>query len=72
MILPTGLYITESDISFRKAGGYTWIMNNKQGHGTDINHTESKEMQHREVFTLGFDHGTTPHNATYAYIIAPG
>ena len=29
-------------------------------------------MQHREVFTLGFDHGTTPHNATYAYIIIPG
>ena len=29
-------------------------------------------MQQREVFTLGFNHGTNPRNATYAYIIAPG
>lgn len=29
-------------------------------------------MQQREVFTLGFNHGTNPRNTTYAYIIAPG
>ena len=54
-------------------GGRIYLNNEQQtGSWYDINHTESKEMQHREVFTLGFDHGTTPHNATYAYIIAPG
>ncbi len=54
-------------------GGRIYLNNEQQaGSWYDINHTESKEMQHREVFTLGFDHGTTPHNATYAYIIIPG
>lgn len=54
-------------------GGQIFLNNEQQaGSWYDINHTESKEMQHREVFTLGFDHGTTPHNATYAYIITPG
>lgn len=54
-------------------GGRIYLNNEQQaGSWYDINHTESKEMQHREVFTLGFDHGTTPHNAAYAYIIIPG
>ena len=54
-------------------GGRIYLNNEQQaGSWYDINHTESKEMQHREVFTLGFDHGTTPPNATYAYIIIPG
>lgn len=54
-------------------GGRIFLNNQQQtGSWYDINHTESKEMQREEVFTLGFDHGTVPHNATYAYIIAPG
>lgn len=54
-------------------GGRIFLCNQQQtGSWYDINHTESKEMQQREVFTLGFNHGTNPRNATYAYIIAPG
>lgn len=54
-------------------GGRVFLSNQQQsGSWYDINQTESKEVQHREVFTLGFDHGLTPHNATYAYIVAPG
>ena len=37
-----------------------------------INHTESKNEQQQEVFTLGFNHGCNPRNATYAYIVVPG
>ena len=37
-----------------------------------INHTESKNEQQQEVFTLGFNHGCNPWNATYAYIVVPG
>ncbi len=38
----------------------------------DINHVHSKDPVSREVFTLWLDHGTTPADAGYAYIVAPG
>lgn len=37
----------------------------------DINHTHSKDAVTRDVFTLWLDHGMSPSNARYAYIIAP-
>ncbi|WP_294628185.1 polysaccharide lyase 8 family protein [uncultured Bacteroides sp.] len=54
-------------------GGKIFLSNRQQsGSWYDINRTQPKEMQHRDVFTLGFDHGTNPRNNSYAYIIAPG
>ncbi len=48
------------------------IANQKQtGTWYDINHTEGKDMQTRDVFTLGFRHGTRPKETTYAYIVVP-
>lgn len=67
-------WVLHNGIGYLFPQGGRIFLNNRQQSGSwyDINHTESDEMQHREVFTLGFDHGTTPRNATYAYIVAPG
>jgi chondroitin AC lyase len=43
----------------------------RSGTWWDINHTHSKDMVNRDVFTLWFDHGMSPSNARYAYIVAP-
>ena len=38
----------------------------------EINHSMSKDPQRKGVFSLGFEHGKQPSNATYAYIVVPG
>lgn len=54
------------------AGGNLFLSKKMQtGSWYSINHTESKNEQ-QEVFTLGFNHGCNPRNATYAYIVVPG
>lgn len=54
-------------------GGKVYLNNCEQtGTWYEINQTESKEMQHKDVFTLGFNHGMSPKNDTYAYIVLPG
>lgn len=55
------------------AGGNLFLSKKIQtGSWYSINHTESKNEQQQEVFTLGFNHGYNPRNATYAYIVVPG
>lgn len=44
----------------------------QSGNWYDINRTATKEMQQKEVFTLGINHGTQPSDATYAYLVVPG
>lgn len=49
------------------------LVSNKEQSGTwyDINHTEGKQMQYRDVFTLSLRHGVKPKEASYAYIVVP-
>ena len=55
------------------AGGNLFLSKKMQtGSWYSIKHTESKNEQQQEVFTLGFNHGCNPRNATYAYIVVPG
>lgn len=55
------------------AGGNLFLSKKVQaGSWYSINRTESKNEQQQEVFTLGFNHGCNPRNATYAYIVVPG
>lgn len=44
----------------------------QSGNWYDINRTATKEMQQKEVFALGINHGTQPSDATYAYLVVPG
>lgn len=54
-------------------GGTISIGNQTQtGSWYDINNTASKEIQKKEVFTIGFNHGKQPSNGSYAYIVVPG
>lgn len=42
------------------------------GRWYDINNSKSKKEEKGDVFTLGINHGTTPKDASYAYIVVPG
>lgn len=54
-------------------GGQLFVRNKTQsGSWYDINHTASESVLHKDVLTLGFDHGVAPHRASYAYVILPG
>lgn len=44
----------------------------QSGSWYDINRTTTKEMQQKEVFTLGINHGRQPSDATYSYLVVPG
>ena len=44
----------------------------QEGNWYDINHTTSKDIIRKKIFTLGVNHGITPEQATYAYIVVPG
>ena len=55
------------------SGGNLFLSKKVQtGSWYSINHTESKDQQQQEVFTLGFNHGCNPRDATYAYMVVPG
>lgn len=55
------------------AGGNLFLSKKVQtGSWYSINHTESKDKQQQDVFTLGFNHGCNPRSATYAYMVVPG
>ena len=43
----------------------------QQGSWWDINHQYAKDTVSLDVFRLGIDHGATPQDATYAYVVAP-
>lgn len=49
------------------------LVSNKEQTGVwyDINQTQSKKMQHEDVFTIALRHGVKPSNATYAYMVVP-
>lgn len=53
-------------------GGDVFLTNKTQsGNWYDIN-TAAPKVEHKaDVFTLGFNHGLSPRNATYAYIVVP-
>ena len=54
-------------------GGDVFVSKQPQsGNWYDINRTASKEMQRKEVFSLGLNHGQQPSEATYAYLVVPG
>lgn len=67
-------WILHNDIAYLfPNGGKVFVSRQEQsGNWYDINQTASKEMQQKAVFSLGFDHGQQPSDATYAYIVAPG
>lgn len=44
----------------------------RSGSWYDINNTKSKDKVSKDVCTLWLNHGTTPADATYSYIIVPG
>lgn len=44
----------------------------RSGSWSDVNAKGSTEVQKRNYATLYFDHGTSPEQAGYAYLIAPG
>lgn len=53
--------------------GNVFVSNRTQnGNWYDINNTASKQSLQKEIFTVGFNHGKKPSNASYAYIIVPG
>lgn len=42
------------------------------GRWYDINTSKSKKEEKMDVFTLGINHGVSPKDGTYAYIVVPG
>ena len=53
-------------------GGMLSISNQMQGGSWyDINRTKSDKFIEKDIFTLGFEHGTRPQNGNYAYIVIP-
>ncbi len=67
-------WILHNDIAylFPNGGNVFVTRQNQSGNWYDINNTASKEQQQMEIFSLGFDHGQRPSDATYAYIVVPG
>lgn len=67
-------WILHNDIAylFPNGGNVFVSKQNQSGNWYDINQTASKEQQQKEIFSLGFDHGLQPSEATYAYIVVPG
>lgn len=53
-------------------GGNIFLLNqSRSGSWYDINTTASKTVMKKNVFTLGFNHGQSPKDDTYAYIVVP-
>lgn len=53
-------------------GGNVFLLNqSRSGSWYDINTTASKTVMKKNVFTLGINHGQSPKNDTYAYIVVP-
>lgn len=54
-------------------GGNIFVSNQTQtGNWFDINNSASKDACSKDVFTVGFNHGKSPSDASYAYIVLPG
>lgn len=55
-------------------GGNVFTLTDKQsGTWYEINNSiNDKNVIEKDIFTIGFDHGLKPKNASYAYIVAPG
>lgn len=67
-------WVLHNDVAYLfPAGGDVFVAKQAQsGNWYDINQTASKETLQKKIFSLGFDHGKQPSDATYAYIVAPG
>ena len=53
-------------------GGNVFLLNqSRSGSWYDINTTASKTVMKKNVFTLGVNHGQSPKDDTYAYIVVP-
>lgn len=57
---------------FPKGGELFVSQQQQEGCWYDINRTAPKDIFSKEVFTLGFNHGKLPIDASYAYIVVPG
>lgn len=55
-------------------GGDVFILTDKQrGTWYEINNSiNDKSIIEKDIFTIGFDHGLKPKDASYAYIVVPG
>lgn len=67
-------WVLHNDVAYLfPEGGDVFVAKQPQsGNWYDINQTASKETLQKKIFSLGFDHGKQPSDATYAYIVAPG
>jgi chondroitin AC lyase len=57
---------------FPKSGKIVVNNDNQTGAWKDINLTYGTQINTNRVFSIWFDHGTTPVNDTYEYIVMPG
>lgn len=57
--------------AFPKGGSIYASNQTVEGSWNNINHTCSANRIEQDIFALGFNHGVTPENATYAYIVVP-
>lgn len=79
--LPMGAYTYNNELDwalnngigylFPQGGNLFLTTGTQSGSWYDINQSTPKTEVEEPVFTLGFDHGLSPQNATYAYIIVP-
>jgi len=57
---------------FPNQGNVKYSMKSQSGTWRDINLDGSATIESGYVFSLWFDHGTNPTNASYSYIVVPG
>ena len=57
---------------FPNQGNVKYSMKSQSGAWKDINLDGSATIESGYVFSLWFDHGTNPTNASYSYIVVPG
>ncbi len=57
---------------FPNLGNVKYSMKSQSGAWKDINLDGSATIESGYVFSLWFDHGTNPTNASYSYIVVPG
>lgn len=67
-------WILHNKVGYILPDGQQVIATNQVQTGSwyDINHSTSKDITQKKVFTLCLNHGITPERATYAYIVVPG
>lgn len=67
-------YIRQGKVAyfFPDQGNVKYTMRTQSGAWRDINNTLSATIESGYVFSLWFDHGNNPTDATYSYVVVPG